>query len=116
MTVIARPTITIYNAYHLPETLEWLDERGIIINPTHLTYPLYLSVTVLPEKQKQIIRDKYANYNYTNDKIKNLCSYITTYMDSEDKTNLLNKFWSHTEFWDKSRNQSFKEVCSYYEF
>ena len=116
MTIIARPTITIYNAYHLPETLEWLDERGIIINPTHLTYPLYLSVTVLPEKQKQIIRDKYANYNYTNDKIKNLCSYITTYMDSEDKTNLLNKFWSHTEFWDKSRNQSFKEVCSYYKF
>lgn len=116
ITVIARPTITIYNAYHLPETLEWLDKRGIIINPTHLTYPEYLSLTVLPEKQKQIIREKYVNYNYTNDKIKNLCSYITTYMDSEDKTHLLDKFWSHTDFWDKSRNQNFKEVCSYYDF
>ena len=48
-TVIARPTITIYNAYHLPETLEWLDKKQIKINPTHLTYPEHLSLTVLPK-------------------------------------------------------------------
>ena len=29
ININARPTITIYNAYHLPETLEWLWERNI---------------------------------------------------------------------------------------
>lgn len=116
MTVVARPTITIYNAYHLPETLEWLEERNIQLNPTHLTYPLYLSLTVLPKSQKQIIENKFSNYNYKNKKIKDLCNYIITYMNSEDKSNLLDKFKSHTEFWDKSRSQNFATACPYYSF
>ena len=116
MTVLARPTITIYNAYHLPETLEWLDDRKVRLNPTHLTYPLYLSVTVLPENQKDIIRNKYAQYSYKNDEIKKFCDYIVTYMDSEDKTDLLPKFKSHTQFWDKSRSQDFATACPYYNF
>lgn len=116
MTVVARPTITIYNVYHLPETLEWLDQRHIMLNPTHLTYPLYLSVTVLPPAQKDIIRNKLSNYNYKNDNMKKLCDYIVTYMDSEDKSNLVDKFKSHTEFWDKSRSQNFATACPYYSF
>ena len=36
ININARPTITIYNAYHLPETLEWLWERNIKIN-SHFT-------------------------------------------------------------------------------
>jgi len=116
MTVVARPTITIYNAYHLPETLEWLDDRNIMLNPTHLTFPLYLSLTVLPHSQKDIIKQKYHNYNYKNETIKNLCDYILTYMYSEDKSNILDKFKSHTAFWDKSRSQDFKTVYPYYTF
>lgn len=114
MTVLARPTVTIYNAYHLPETLEWLDDRNIKFNPTHLTYPSHLSVTILPESQKQIIRNKYTQHKYKNDEIKKFCDYIITYMDSEDKTDLLPKFKSHTEFWDKSRSQDFATACPYY--
>ena len=114
MTVLARPTITIYNAYHLPETLEWLYERNIKLNPTHLTYPLYLSLTVLPNSEKQIIQSKYENYEYKNNEVEQFCNYIITYMNSEDKSNLLPKFKSHTEFWDKSRSQNFKTACPYY--
>jgi len=114
MTIVARPTITIYNAYHLPETLEWLDDRNIMLNPTHLTYPLYLSVTVLPKNQKDIIREKYNSYNYKNENIKKLCDYILTYMYSEDKSGILDKFKSHTAFWDMSRKQDFKTAYPYY--
>lgn len=114
MTVIARPTITIYNAYHLPETLEWLDKKQIKINPTHLTYPEHLSLTVLPKSQKKIIENKYKTYNYTGTKIKELCNYILTYMNSEDRSDLIDKFMSHTEFWDQSRKQNFKTACPYY--
>ena len=114
MTIVARPTITIYNAYHLPETLEWLDDRNIMLNLTHLTYPLYLSVTVLPKNQKDIIREKYNSYNYKNENIKKLCDYILTYMYSEDKSGILDKFKSHTAFWDMSRKQDFKTAYPYY--
>jgi hypothetical protein len=100
----------------LPETLEWLDDRNIMLNPTHLTFPLYLSLTVLPHSQKDIIKQKYHNYNYKNETIKNLCDYILTYMYSEDKSNILDKFKSHTAFWDKSRSQDFKTVYPYYTF
>jgi len=37
-------------------------------------------------------------------------------MNSEDKSNLLDKFKSHTEFWDKSRSQNFATACPYYSF
>jgi hypothetical protein len=37
-------------------------------------------------------------------------------MYSEDKSNILDKFKSHTAFWDKSRSQDFKTVYPYYTF
>ena len=116
MTVLARPTITIFNAYHLPETLEWLDNLEIILNPTHLTYPLYLSVTVLPKEEKQKIEMKYNSYNFKNEKNKDLCNYIITYMNSVDNSHFIPQFKDHTNFLDGSRNQSFKTACPYYNF
>lgn len=116
MTVLARPTITIFNAYHLPETLEWLDNLGVVCNPTHLTFPLYLSVTVLPKEEKQKIEMKYNSYNFKNEKNKDLCDYIITYMNSVDNSNLIPQFKDHTNFLDDSRNQSFKTACPYYDF
>jgi len=116
MTVLARPTVTIFNAYHLPETLEWLGRLDIILNPTHLTYPLYLSLTVLPEEEKVKIEQKYSSYNFKDDKIKDLCNYIITYMNSADNSELLPQFKKHTDFLDIKRNQSFKTACPYYDF
>ena len=114
ISINARPTITIYNAYHLPETLEWLWERNIKINPTHLTYPKHLALTVLPKNNKQIIQHKYDNFVYKDNSIKELCDYIAKYMHSEDCSDLWNQFLKHTAFWDNSRSQNFSDACPYY--
>ena len=114
ISINARPTITIYNAYHLPETLEWLWERNIKINPTHLTYPEHLALTVLPKNNKQVIQNKYDNFVYKDNSIKILCDYIAKYMHSEDRSDLWNQFLKHTAFWDNSRSQNFNNACPYY--
>ena len=64
LLVIARPTVTILNIYHLPETLEWLDQHNIRHNATHLTHPTHMSVTVLPLHTKQMILDKFENERF----------------------------------------------------
>ena len=114
--VISRPTITILNMYHLPETIEFLENKGIGVNPTHLTKPEYLSVTVLPKHTKDLIKEKFEKYNYTTPNSKNLSLYLLNYMLSADNSKWLPKFLKHTEFLDKKRNQSFKDVYSYYNF
>ena len=114
--VISRPTITILNMYHVPETIEFLENKGIRVNPTHLTKPEYLSVTVLPKHTKDLIKEKFEKYNYTTPNSKNLSLYLLNYMLSADNSKWLPKFLKHTEFLDKKRNQSFKDVYSYYNF
>lgn len=114
LTVIARPTITILNVYNLPETLEWLDEKNIRHNATHLTHPTHLSLTVLPDTAKKLITEKFDNYKFKNDTTRKSCEYIKNYMLSEDQSHLLAEFKRHTEFLDRSRNQNFKNTYPYY--
>lgn len=115
LQLMCRPTITIYNAYHLPETLEYLDQLDISTNPTHLTFPEYLNLTVLPKNLKQIVSEKLQNYPYNNDKIKNACMYIKDHMNSkDDHTQYWTQFVNYTKFLDSKRLQSFSQACSYY--
>ena len=114
--VIARPTVTLLNVYHLPETLEYLDNLNIRHNATHLSYPEYLSVTVLPETEKQKIVEKFESYSYSSEASKTSCNYIKNYMLSKDDSDQLEKFAAHTNFLDKSRDQSFKDSYPYFDF
>jgi MoaA/NifB/PqqE/SkfB family radical SAM enzyme len=114
--VISRPTITVLNMYHLPETIEFLETKGIRVNPTHLTKPDHLSVTILPKHIKEMIKDKFNNYIYKTETAKTLSNYLLTYMLSADNSNLIERFKRHTDFLDKKRNQSFKNVYPYYDF
>ena len=113
--LMCRPTITIYNAYHLPETMEYLIERDIKSNPTHLTFPEQLSLTTLPLSYKSIINKKLKNYNYKNKEVQTACEYILSHMNSTDDSI---KWWEetkrYTKFLDNSRGQDFLTVCSYY--
>ena len=112
---MCRPTITIYNAYHLPETMEYLSDRNIKCNPTHLTFPEQLSLTTLPSAYKSIITNKLKNYDYKSKEIRTACGSILSYMNSTDDTD---KWWEttkrYTKFLDNSRGQDFLSVCSYY--
>ncbi len=115
LNLMCRPTITIYNAYHLPETLDYLTSKDISTNPTHLTYPEWLNLTVLPSGMKSIIEHKLNHYDYKTDKAKHACKYIVEHMNSKDDHNTFwKKFLSHTDFLDLKRNQKFTDACSYY--
>jgi len=115
LQLMCRPTITIYNAYHLPETLDYLDSKDISTNPTHLTYPEWLNLTVLPAHMKSIIENKFNSYEYKTEKAKQACNYIKGHMNSKDDyEKFWQKFLSHTDFLDLKRNQNFTQACSYY--
>lgn len=116
LLVIARPTVTILNIYHLPETLEWLDQHNIRHNATHLTHPTHMSVTVLPSYTKQMILDKFENYDFKNENTRKSCQYITNYMNSVDNSNLLDEFRKYTNFLDSKRKQHFRESYPYFDF
>jgi len=109
----ARPTISIFNVLHLPETLEWLKDRNIKFNTTHLSFPDFLSITVLSKEAKQFIADKFEKFEYSDDIIRSQCDYIIKLMLSRDDSHLQNKFLRITNFLDNSRNQDYKKIYSY---
>lgn len=114
--IIARPTITILNVYHLPETLEWLFQKEIKFNATHLTDPAYLSITVLPKKEKEKIVNKFNDFNYSANEVRSACQYIINYMLSKDDSHLVDEFKKYTKGFDLSRGQSFEKTYPYFEF
>jgi MoaA/NifB/PqqE/SkfB family radical SAM enzyme len=112
LKLIARPTVSLLNVYHLPETLEWLANNGIRFNATHLTFPSYLSETVLPKEDKDAVETKFNSFEFTSAEAKAQCEYILRYMRSKDDPQ--DEFLKHTYFLDKSRKQSFADVYSYF--
>ena len=114
--LIGRPTVTIMNVYTLPETVEWLENLGIGTNPSHLMYPEWQSITVLPKHSKLMIKTKYENFEFKSEKTRSHCMYIINYMMSKDDSYLLNTFKNHTKFLDARRNQSFKDLYPYFDF
>ena len=112
LKLIARPTVSLLNVYHLPETLEWLASKGIRFNATHLTFPSHLSVTVLPKEDKAAVAAKFNSFEFTNDEAKAQCEYILNYMNS--KHDGQDEFLKNTIFLDKSRNQSFVNTYNYF--
>lgn len=114
LTVAARPTVTLMNVYHLPETLDWLTDHDIPHNTTHLTYPDTMSVTVLPAELKQRIEDKFNSYNYKHTTTQSACNYILNYMNSADNSSQWTKFLTTTAAMDRIRNQNFFDIYDYY--
>lgn len=112
--VLLRSTISILNIWHMPESMEWWwkhDEGLRIMNPTHLTYPEILCVTVLPEHIKKRVTEKFNNYikDSNNDKINKSLEYIKNFMNSKDDSNLLPQLQTYFEGTDRYRGQSFFE-------
>lgn len=111
--IISRPTVTVFNMMYMPETIDWLFSKGILCNPTHLTYPEWLSITVFPESVKKRVSDKFLSYQYNDNESKKLCMYLLSYMNSVDNSGKLIEFRKHTDFLDSSRGQSFLELFPY---
>ena len=116
LKIFSRPTVSILNIYHLPETLDWLHSLDILVNPTHLTYPTHLSITTLPLKLKKIIEKRFKNYNYIYNSSKIKCLTFLNYMISDDTSNNFSEFIKHTRFLDAKRGQNAKEIYPYFDF
>jgi len=78
------------------------------INPTHVTFPNYLSTTVLPTKYKDIIAKKLdSRKNDFGNTIKNSLESQINYMYSKDDTYLIPKLKEYTQHFDAKRKQDF---------
>ncbi len=111
-----RPTIMIYNIYDLPNIFHWwqnqVDQHYIRpfsetswFNPTHVTYPQYLSLQVLPKEIKADVRDTFEAIDLL-PRVNRALMYFCDYMDDKDDSRLLPEFIRCTEFLDLRREQS----------
>lgn len=111
--VFLRSTISVLNVWFMPENLKWWHDRDPgddkIMNPTHLTYPSYLCLTVLPPHIKKRITDKFAGYQKTCNvkQINNNLEYIKNFMNSKDDSHLLPELRTYLKATDEYRGQNF---------
>ena len=105
----------------MPETLLWWIEHHpsstpVVMNPTHLTHPMILSVTTLPSHIKDKISAKFESYihgNYPKNAKQHL-QYIDKYMHSMDTSYLLDKLFEYIQKTDSYREQNFFDVYPQY--
>ncbi len=119
--IILRTTVSLLNVWHLPETIQWWIDNNptgkkLSINPTHLTHPQILSVTVLPKHIKQRIEDKYSSFmgKESSPHMVNSLSYIVNLMNSVDDSKKLPQLKSYLEKTDAYRKQSFSESYPFF--
>jgi len=114
-----RSSISVNNILNMPEAFDWWIQNwneyasttfseNNWINPTHVTFPNYLSTTVLPTKYKDIIAKKLDNRkNDFGNTIKNSLESQINYMYSKDDTYLMPKLKEYTQHFDAKRKQDF---------
>ncbi len=114
-----RSSISVNNILNMPETFDWwianwnvyastkFDESNWI-NPTHVTFPQYLSTTVLPAKYKDIVAKKLnSRKNDFGHTIRNSIESQINYMYSKDDSHLLSSLKKYTLYLDMKRQQNF---------
>ena len=128
-------TVQVYNILHLTDLIQWrltahsswLNEENVI-NFHALHNPHFLNVKILPHCYKQKVEQKILQFlSSLEEKLdpqiyspsaskkiifslnKSLKSYIR-YMNSEDWSHLIPKFWNYTKKLDAIRKQSLKAV------
>lgn len=132
-------TINIYNVYVLPDIMQYYIENTLprvndddfkpIMTPHPLHGPQFLNIRALPKDVKDLIAQKFDNsletlYNtidkHINNPTRNQASkkqaklILDTYKDfmyAKDFSNLLYKFWEHTNRLDNIRGHYFKDYC-----
>ena len=113
--VFLRSTISLLNVWHMPESLRWWYDHDLsavkIMNPTHLTYPDMLCVTVLPPHIKSRITQRFTEYQSSCSikKINDNLEYIKNFMNSKDDSHLLPSLKAYLEKTDLYRKQNFFE-------
>lgn len=98
-------TVQIYNALHLHELIQWSLPHQTRIFFNILNHPEELNIRVLPEHIKTIVADNLKPY-INMERV----SGIIDYMEKEDWSDKLPRFYEYTSILDQSRDQSCKEL------
>jgi len=119
------PTVSIFSVHSLFDFHKsWVEEGLLDINNIRiniLTHPRYFSITILPEHEKEKIRQLYEEYcdwlikNNAKSNIIHDVRGIISYMDSSDHTNLLPEFKKQIKVIDDLRNENFAEIYPWVE-
>jgi MoaA/NifB/PqqE/SkfB family radical SAM enzyme len=114
-----RSSISLNNILNMPEAFDWWIKNwneyastpfseDNWINPTHVTFPNYLSTTVLPLKYKDIVAKKLdSRKNDFGNVISNSLESQINYMYSKDDTYLMPELKQYTLHFDNKRKQDF---------
>lgn len=114
------PTISVFSVYSLYEFhREWV-EKGLLsidnIRINILTNPRYMSITILPDKNKDEVAKIYGDYitwlKFKNASTSTINSVkgIIDHMYSADNTDLLESFKHNTNQLDKLRKEDYKLI------
>ena len=114
------PTLSIMNALHLPDFhRNWVD-RGFIrpqdLNVNILQDPEFYRIDVAPSAYKKTIEELYLKHIEWLEPLDRLGRATTgfksavTYLQADDKTYLIDKFWSKTNELDTIRKENILEV------
>jgi len=114
------PTVGIFSVHSLFDFHKSWVEEGLLdidnIRINILTHPRYFSITILPENEKEKVRELYIEYidwlknsNASSRTIHDVKGIIN-YMDSADHTELLSEFRKQIKVIDEVRNEKFIEI------
>lgn len=98
-------TVQMYNITRLHEFLDWAKPFNHKIYLNILNHPEELNIRVLPKELKSIVTDTLSNYTDI-PKVQG----VIDYMNSEDWTDKLSKFFDYTRKLDQSRKQNVYDV------
>ncbi len=134
-------TIQAYNMYNLPTMMRWKIAQNFnrvnkkvdwkpVISPHPLHNPDFLNVKIFPadskkwianyfEEQKVEAKEEIFAYDFLNEEEKKtnykyFCKILdqyVKYMNADDYSHRLEKFWHYTNSLDKLRKESLKDVC-----
>ena len=134
-------TIQAYNMYNLPTMMRWKIAQNFnrvnkkvdwkpVISPHPLHNPDFLNVKIFPPESKKWIENYFEEqkveakkeifaYDFLNDEEKKtnykyfskILDQYVKYMNADDYSHRLEKFWHYSNSLDKLRKESLKDVC-----
>ena len=133
-------TIQAYNLVHLPDMMMWKLQQNFkrinvdvqhkpVISPHPLHNPKFLNIQIFPKESKEWIvqyfdqkkveairaislldMDEHNKKYYFRHFCKVLDQYVN-FMNAEDHSSELKKFWHYTNTLDKTRSEKLKDIC-----
>lgn len=107
-------TVGVLNVFYLKEFFEEIKSLGIKVTLNMVHYPHHYAITILPDKIKDIIRDKLLTIdtNIVRHDSLNIDNIIKFMYNTEHNPKLLETFWHKTEIHDGYRNESYEDTFS----